>query len=87
MKVRYVGISFGVDSLTDGKIYECVGIELPFIRIIDDSGEDYLYSASIPSDLTDPDKKGRWEIVEDDDLCRTCSCDGDSLCGMRAGRQ
>lgn len=26
MKVRYVGISFGVDSLTDGKIYECVGI-------------------------------------------------------------
>ena len=67
MKVRYVGISFGVDSLTDGKIYECVGIELPFIRIIDDSGEDYLYSASIPSDLTDPDKKGRWEIVEDDE--------------------
>lgn len=27
------------------------------------------------------------EIVEDDDLCRTGSCDGDSLCGMRAGRQ
>lgn len=67
MKVRYVGISFGVDSLTDGKIYECVGIELPFIRIIDDSGEDYLYSASIPSDLIDSDKKGRWEIVEDDE--------------------
>ena len=67
MKVRYVGISFGVDSLTDGKIYECVGIELPFIRIIDDSGEDYLYSASIPNDLIDSDKKGRWEIVEDDE--------------------
>lgn len=27
------------------------------------------------------------EIVEDDDLCRTCSCDGDSLCGVRRRRQ
>lgn len=67
MKVRYIGDSFGVDGLTNGKIYECIGIELPFIRVIDDSEEDYLYSASIPGDLTDPDKKGRWEIVEDDE--------------------
>ena len=27
------------------------------------------------------------EIVEDDDLCRTCSCDGDSLRGVCRGRQ
>lgn len=46
MKVRYIGQSFGVDSLTSNKIYECIGIDLPFIRVIDDSGEDYLYSAS-----------------------------------------
>ncbi len=37
MKVRYIGQSFGVDSLTNGKIYECLGVEPPFIRIIDDS--------------------------------------------------
>lgn len=39
MKVRYIGQSFGVDSLTSNKIYECIGIDLPFIRVIDDSGK------------------------------------------------
>ena len=39
-KVKYVGKSFGVESLTNGKIYDVLAIDLPFIRIIDDSGED-----------------------------------------------
>ena len=35
------------------------------IRIIDDSGEDYLYSIVKPSCLDDYKKYGKWEIVED----------------------
>ena len=56
----------GVDALTDGKIYECVGIEGAFLRIIDDSEEDYLYNAKAPG-LLDFDTSGQWEIVEDDE--------------------
>ena len=44
MKLRYVGESFGVDGLTNGKIYECTAYESGMLRIIDDSDEDYLYS-------------------------------------------
>ena len=65
MKVRYIGKSFGVESLTNGKIYECIGIEDGMLRIIDDSGEDYLYSAIKPSSLENMDLYGKWEIVED----------------------
>ena len=58
MKVRYVGVSFGADSLTDGKIYD----------VVDDSGEDYLYSPQHPRPAAVPDHPGgRWEIVEDDE--------------------
>ena len=66
MKVRYIGESFGVDSLTNGKVYECLGEELGFLRVIDDSGEDYLYSAYKPAPLDGSSPGGRWEIVEDD---------------------
>lgn len=70
MKVKYVGETFySGEGLTDGKIYECIGIEGEgkSLRIIDDSGEDYLYSAKVPAPM-DPDEGpgGRWEIVEDD---------------------
>ena len=65
-KVKYVGKSFGIESLTDGKVYDCVGIEPPFLRIIDDSEEDYLYSISRPSDLQNPKLCGKWVIVEDE---------------------
>lgn len=64
-RVRYVGKSFGVDSLTDGRIYSVVGMEDGFIRVIDDSDEDYLYSITTPSSLEDPDLCGKWEIVDD----------------------
>lgn len=66
MKLKYVGESFGVDSLTDGKIYDCVGVENGMLRIIDDSEEDYLYSAVNPRPLDGSSKGGKWEIVEDD---------------------
>lgn len=44
MKVRYKGPTFGGGflGLTDGKTYECVGVEYDLLRIIDDEGEDYL---------------------------------------------
>lgn len=66
MKVKYIGKSFGVEGLTNGKEYEVVAIEGNMLRVIDDSGEDYLYSATNPSSLEDSSKCGRWEIVEDD---------------------
>jgi len=67
MIVKYIGISFydGVEGLTSGKEYKCIAVEGEFLRIIDDSGEDYLYSAISPGALDEPEKRGRWEIVED----------------------
>lgn len=64
-KVKYVGKSFGIEELTNEKIYDCISIEYPFLRIIDDSEEDYLYSISKPSSLENPELCGKWEIVED----------------------
>ena len=66
MKVKYIGNSFGSAGLTDGKVYECVGIEQGFLRIIDDSEEDYLYSPSNPAPLDDSSPGGYWEIIEDE---------------------
>lgn len=68
MLVRYKGdtFGFGVDALTNNKVYECVAIEHPFLRIIDDSEEDYLYDILTPRDLNS-EAQGIWEIVEDDE--------------------
>ena len=65
MRVKYVGESFGVDGLTNGKIYQCINVEGAFLRIIDDSNEDYLYSINRPASLEEPDKSGKWLIIED----------------------
>ncbi len=67
MRVRYIGPSFGVDSLTSGKVYECIGVEFDLLRIIDDSEEDYLYSSINPAPLDRSSPGGKWEIVEDDE--------------------
>ena len=48
MKLKYIGESFGVDSLMGGKNYEATD-EGDFYRVIDDSGEDYLYSKVNPA--------------------------------------
>lgn len=42
MKVRYIKdtISF---CLTKNKVYEVLSVEKKWYRVIDDSGEDYLY--------------------------------------------
>ncbi len=64
-KVKYVGESFGFESLTDGRTYLVVSIKDECIRVIDDSNEDYLYSITTPSSLENPDLCGKWEIVDD----------------------
>lgn len=63
MKLKYIGESFGVDSLTNGKIYEAID-EGDFYRVIDDSGEDYLYSKIKPAPLDGSSPGGSWEIIE-----------------------
>jgi hypothetical protein len=65
VKVKYIGESYGVGSLTNNKEYECLGIEGSFLKIIDDSEEDYLYPINNPGSLNG--KNGKWMIVEDDD--------------------
>lgn len=83
MKVKYVGETFGVAGLTDGVVYDCLGVEDggdfgPMLRIIDDEGPDYgekrdnepdgyLYSPKNPAPLDGSSPGGRWEIIEDDE--------------------
>lgn len=65
-KVRYIGGSFGVDSLTDGKAYDVIEVlKDDLIRVVDDSGEDYLYSISNPRPLDGSSPGGKWVVVED----------------------
>lgn len=42
MKVKFMGKTEPL-VLTHGKIYETISVERGFYRVIDDSGEDYLY--------------------------------------------
>jgi hypothetical protein len=64
MKLRYIGESFGAVSLTNGKIYEATEERFGY-RVIDDSGEGYLYSKDNPAPLDMSSPGGRWEIVEE----------------------
>lgn len=44
MKVKYIGSRFESPlCLIKNKIYECISIENKWYRIIDESGEDYLF--------------------------------------------
>lgn len=65
-KVKYIGESFGVDSLTNGKIYNLVYDENRDIKVIDDSGEDYLYDLKNPRPLDNSSIGGKFEIVDDE---------------------
>ena len=69
--LKYVGNSI-LMSLTDGKVYACVGIdELDYFRIVDDSGEDYMYPIDNPKPLDAYGVTakellgGEWEVIED----------------------
>lgn len=70
MKAGYIGDSFyNGRCLTGGKIYEIIGEEDGMYRVIDDSGEDYLYSKIGPQcpmvSVRKSDEPGRWEMIEE----------------------
>lgn len=65
-KVQYIGETFYAGTgLTNGKIYECLGIEDEFLRIVDDEEMDYLYSITNPAPLDLSSSGGHWKVVED----------------------
>lgn len=41
MKVKYIGETDV--SLTSGKVYDVIAVESGWFRIVDDTGEDYIY--------------------------------------------
>ena len=63
-RVRYEGKSFGVDSLTDGKEYDIVVDKNNYIKVVDDSGEDYFYDLNNPGPA-DGTPKGKFIIIDD----------------------
>ena len=52
--------------LQNGKIYDAEIENEWMYRVIDDSGEDYLYSKTNPAPLDRSSKGGRWEIVNEE---------------------
>lgn len=67
MKLKYIGESFySGEGLTNGNVYNCLGVEGEMLRVIDDSGEDYLYDSMNPGPLDGSSEGGSWEVVEDD---------------------
>lgn len=75
MKVKYIGESFGAVSLTNGKIYECLGFDNGMLRVIDD-GEDQTYACASSSaehfsmhpcrgydNIRNIDRQGRRDVV------------------------
>lgn len=65
-KIRYVGESFGANSLTNNKIYDVIEIDREdMFLVVDDSGEAYLYSMTNPAPLDGENVGGIWELVED----------------------
>ena len=43
MKLKYIGLNSDPMELVRGKIYECLSEENGWYRIVDETGEDYLY--------------------------------------------
>lgn len=64
MKLKYIGETFGALSLTNGKVYEAEIEDDDYYRVIDDSGEGYLYSRINPRPTDGSSSGGRWEIIE-----------------------
>lgn len=64
-KVKYVGESFGVESLTNGVTYNVVRDETGMIKIVDDSEEDYIYNLAHPKPLDGSSPGGKFSIIDD----------------------
>lgn len=63
--VKYIGRSFGVDGLTDNSIYDVVKDKQGNLKVVDDSGEDYLYDLNNPRPVDATSAYGKFYIVED----------------------
>lgn len=63
-KLKYIGDSFGVDELTNRKVYCAIEDGDDMYRVVDDSDEDYLYDKVNPRPTDDSSKGGKWEIIE-----------------------
>ena len=70
MKVKYIGPNIGVDGLFNNGIYDVLEVDelSGAFRIVDESGEDYLYSPIEPKPIAGEYKGGMFEIVEDDEF-------------------
>lgn len=69
MRVKYVGPDIGVDGLKNNGVYEVIAVDefTSMLRIIDESGEDYLYSPNKPKAIASSYEGGKFEIVSDPD--------------------
>ena len=70
-KLKYVGKPFSDGSLTDGKVYDCVGYNKEFraLSIVNENEENYMYFVDKPRPLNGSSKGGEWEVVEIYDKC------------------
>lgn len=64
-KVEYIGKSFGVDSLTDGSVYDVVYDADRTVKVVDDSDEDYFYDLINPKPLDGSFIGGTFKIIDD----------------------
>lgn len=53
MKVKYIGANSDPLELMTGKTYECLGEEKGWFRVIDETGEDYLYPSELFQQIRD----------------------------------
>lgn len=64
-RVKYIGKTFGVDSLTNGKEYDLVKDETGWVKVVDDSEEDYIYDLVNPKPVDNSSEGGIFVIVDD----------------------
>lgn len=69
MKVKYIGPDIGVDGLINNHIYDVLEVDslTGALRIIDESGEDYLYDPKKPQAVAGEYKGGKFEVISDKD--------------------
>lgn len=63
--VKYVGESFGVDSLTNDREYNIVKDKNGDLKVVDDSGEDYLYDLMNPKPTDNSSVGGKFYLIDD----------------------
>lgn len=63
--VKYIGESFGVDSLTNDREYNIVKDKNGDLKVVDDSGEDYLYDLINPRPIDNSSPGGKFYFIDD----------------------